>query len=62
MRIQIIFERRRTINRAAISALVHKEIFLKPMSEKELVDKIIFIIETTGIQVKRKDHEKAEPK
>jgi len=55
MRIQLIFDRKRKIDYSTIYRLVEKEIYLRPMSMDDLVNKIIVIIEKAGIQVGRKE-------
>jgi hypothetical protein len=55
MRIQLIVDKKGSIDRASIFALVEREIYLHPMTLDEFVDKIVWIIEEAGVQVTRKE-------
>lgn len=55
MRIQLIVDRKGSVDRASIFALVEREIYLRPMTMDELVDKIVKIVEVAGVRVTRKE-------
>jgi hypothetical protein len=55
MRVELIIDRKGTVDRATIYKLVEREIYLKPMSMDDFVNKIVGIVETAGVKVTRKE-------